>query len=190
MTAQSLQLNGTPELRGPRLRLRRMTLADRDAMFYHWASDPLVTRYLSWDAYLRPQDVEPTLSRWVERYRQPEVLHWGIELLEAPQPLIGTISMVTLDQETRRAVVGYCIGRDWWGQGYATEALCLVRDELFDVVGVEWLDASHHVDNPASGAVMRKAGFTLTSDRREGIILRGEFTELVCYAMHRRAPRP
>ncbi len=61
--------------------------------------------------------------------------------------------------------LGYWIAREHWGRGYATEAvravLCLAR-----ALGHRRLVADHFVDNPASGRVLRKAGFRSTAQKR------------------------
>ena len=63
---------------------------------------------------------------------------------------------------------GYWIGRDFWGRGFATEAL---------EAGMVWasrkwkrraLMAGHFADNPASGRVLEKAGFLYTGEVRKG----------------------
>lgn len=65
----------------------------------------------------------------------------------------------------REVALGYWIAREHWGQGYATEAaralVCLAR-----ALGHRRLVADHFVDNPASGRVLRKAGFRATGQRR------------------------
>ena len=60
--------------------------------------------------------------------------------------------------------VGYALGRKWWNNGYATEALCTVRDYWFDSVGADWLAAVHANENIASSAVLQKAGFVYDHD--------------------------
>ena len=60
--------------------------------------------------------------------------------------------------------VGYALGRKWWDHGYATEALCAVRDYWFGTVGGQWLAACHANENVASGAVLQKAGFVYDHD--------------------------
>ena len=42
---------GTVTLETPRLTLRRLTVEDGPAMYQNWASDPEVTRYLTWPAH-------------------------------------------------------------------------------------------------------------------------------------------
>ncbi|GHG91425.1 GNAT family N-acetyltransferase [Streptomyces glebosus] len=54
-----------------------------------------------------------------------------------------------------------------WGNGYATQAAQHVVAFAFTTVSLERLEAMHHPDNPASGRVLAKVGFTRTgtSDR-------------------------
>lgn len=61
--------------------------------------------------------------------------------------------------------VGYWIARQHWGKGYATEAARAVLD-IGRSLGLGRVVASHFVDNPASGKVLRKAGFRPTGEVR------------------------
>ena len=57
--------------------------------------------------------------------------------------------------------LGYWIARPYWGLGFATEAgRQLVR--IARAMHLPRLTAGHFVDNPASGAVLRKLGFRPT----------------------------
>lgn len=57
--------------------------------------------------------------------------------------------------------LGYWVARPYWGQGYATEAAKAVL-EVARMLGHNTIAASHYLDNPASGRVLRKAGFQPT----------------------------
>lgn len=57
--------------------------------------------------------------------------------------------------------LGYWIARPYWGQGYATEAGAAVLG-IAAMLGHGELLASHFLDNPASGRVLRKLGFEPT----------------------------
>jgi RimJ/RimL family protein N-acetyltransferase len=57
--------------------------------------------------------------------------------------------------------LGYWIGRPFWGRGIATEAgLALI--DIARALGLGRIEASHFVDNPASGRVLEKLGFEST----------------------------
>jgi RimJ/RimL family protein N-acetyltransferase len=57
--------------------------------------------------------------------------------------------------------LGYWIARAHWGKGYATEASRQLL-EIARTLGLARLEASHFVDNPASGRVLEKLGFVPT----------------------------
>ncbi len=57
--------------------------------------------------------------------------------------------------------LGYWIARAHWGQGYATEAARHLI-EIASALRLPRLEASHFLDNPASGRVLEKLGFVPT----------------------------
>jgi RimJ/RimL family protein N-acetyltransferase len=66
--------------------------------------------------------------------------------------------------------IGYWIGRPYWGRGYATEAmsalLTFMRERRMAPI-----HACHFADNPASGRMLEKLGFSATGDIRPGFSL-------------------
>jgi RimJ/RimL family protein N-acetyltransferase len=67
-----------------------------------------------------------------------------------------------LGRRTSGAVeLGYWISRPFWGRGLATEAGRALID-IARTLGLEQLEASHFIDNPASARVLEKLGFEST----------------------------
>ncbi len=82
-------------------------------------------------------------------------------LLTEPHDRGAIIGCAGLGQCDGKVQLGYWIARPYWGQGYATEAAKAVL-EMARMLGHERIIASHYLDNPASGKVLRKAGFQPT----------------------------
>lgn len=61
--------------------------------------------------------------------------------------------------------LGYWITRSHWGRGLATEAARAVLS-VARALGYDRVEAGHFLDNPASGRVLRKLGFTATGEHR------------------------
>ncbi len=57
--------------------------------------------------------------------------------------------------------LGYWIARPAWGRGFATEA-CAALVDIAETLRLASLEASHFLDNPASGRVLEKLGFEPT----------------------------
>ena len=68
---------------------------------------------------------------------------------------------------------GYWVGKPYWGQGYATEAGRRVVAFGFDELNAERLGAGWYKDNPASGRVLEKLGFTWVGEKEQSCAARG-----------------
>ena len=155
---------GTQRIETHRLVLRPFTIDDADDMFSNWASDPEVTRFLTWPPHSSADVTRLVLGSWVSRYGDGGYFQWAIEWKETGT-VIGSIAVVKLEEAIESAEIGYCLGRKFWGRGIMPEALRAVMDFLFDTVGLNRITAGHDVNNPKSGRVMEKAGM-----RKEGIL--------------------
>ena len=166
-----------------RLILRRPRPEDAEAIFSRYASDPDVTRLLSW-----PRHGSVDATRAFLEFSDLEWARWpaGPYLVESREggALLGSTGFAF--ETPQRAATGYVFAKDAWGKGYATEALGGVI-EIARGIGVVRLYALCHPDNSASRRVLEKCGFA-----REGILRRhSEFPNLgpggpcdvVCYAV-------
>lgn len=113
-------------------------------------------------------------ARWFANQPQdPRLPHFFVTLPTslAPAELIGCVGLAEVEGEVE---LGYWFARKHWGKGYATEAARAVL-RLAKVLGHREIVAGHFIDNPASGAVLRKAGFVPTGRLRQRFSLsRGE----------------
>ena len=155
---------GTQRIETDRLILRPFKAEDAGDMYRNWASDPEVTRFLTWPAHQNPDVTRMVLDDWLPRYADGGFFNWAIEWKETGR-VIGNISVVKLNEETEAADLGYCMGRAFWGCGIMPEALKAVIRYLFDTAGLNRIAACHDVNNPKSGRVMEKAGM-----KQEGIL--------------------
>ena len=144
-----------------RLRLRKPVKADAQAIFDQYASDPAVTRYLSWPTHTSVKDtiafIEFSDAEWASTGTGPLL----IETLSDNQLIGGTgLSMET----DYRASTGYVFAQFAWGHGYASEALTAMI-ELARETGVYRLEAITHAQHDISAHVLLKGGF-----QKEGLL--------------------
>jgi RimJ/RimL family protein N-acetyltransferase len=76
--------------------------------------------------------------------------------------LIGAVSAQDIHQGCGE--LGYWIGVPYWGQGYATEAVSALVQEVFASGRVQRLQARVLVRNPGSARVLEKAGFSRSGE--------------------------
>lgn len=151
------QNTGTIPIETRRLMLRRFTPCDCKNVHKNWTSDPQVTRFLTWRAFHEEYETALLLDDWCQAYRHKDFYRWAIELKSLGEP-IGTISMMrTMNPFTFET--GYCLGKKWWGEGYAAEALQAVTAYMFASTPCKKILAKHALENPSSGRVLEKSGF-------------------------------
>jgi RimJ/RimL family protein N-acetyltransferase len=145
----------TEPLQTARLMLRRPVASDAPEIFQRYASDPDVTRYLSWRRHASVDETKVFVD-----FSDAEWARWPVGplliCLRADGTLIGGTGLVF--EVRHRAATGYVLAKDQWGKGYASEALAAVV-ALAASVGVQRLYATCHVDHRASWRVMEKCGF-------------------------------
>lgn len=90
--------------------------------------------------------------------QQEKTRFCAICLKEDPETLRGSISYEWL-AEKDAAELGYWLAVPLWGQGLMSEAVAAMSAHAFAVAGIDLITASYFKENPASGAVLRKAGF-------------------------------
>ena len=122
------------------------------------------------------------LNEWTASYEKPDFYQWAIVPKDINEP-IGSISVVSTNEKTQMAEIGYCIGRSWWNQGITSEALRAVIDFMFDQVGANRIQAKHDVNNPHSGLVMKKCGMKYEGTLRSAAVNNQGVCDVSIYAL-------
>ena len=158
----------TPILETEKLILRPLTIADADAVFNGWASDPEVNKYVAYNLHESINTTIEWLTQEEKNVDSDESYSWGFVLKENDR-LIGSGGF-GYNEEHKMFAPGYNIMKAYWGKGLTTEALRAMIDFAVSVLGVREFFCNHAAENIASGKVMEKVGFVYQKD--------GEFKKL------------
>lgn len=102
--------------------------------------------------------------------------------LKKPRTLIGSISL-QLNPSFKRAELSYWLGRDYWGQGYCTEAANEVVKFAFSQLDYHRVFAQHLSNNPASGRVIRKIGMSYEGRLHEHVYRDGKYYDILQFGV-------
>ncbi|GAA2170797.1 MULTISPECIES: GNAT family N-acetyltransferase [Glycomyces] len=152
----------TLELETDRLLLRPLTTDDAEALAAINA-DPEVMRYIGNGAPRTLADTE-ALTAKVEAHWDAH--GWGAFAVREQDTgdLVGLGILATpafLPEILPATEVGWRIGRDRWGRGYAPEAARAVIGFAFGELGLDRVVSCIHSENAASIRVAEKLGMTL-----------------------------
>lgn len=98
----------------------------------------------------------------------------------------GPIGMVGIDCSTPdNAELGYWLGVEHWGRGFATEAARGAIDFFFEEFEDDHLYAGARVTNPASRNVLEKCGFQWSGVQLHRFLALGSSTPVDCFRLSR-----
>jgi RimJ/RimL family protein N-acetyltransferase len=93
------------------------------------------------------------------------------------------VGLREIDAEHSQAEMGFWIGVQSWGKGYATEAARRVVRYAFEELKLNRVYAHHMVRNPASGRVLEKVGLKREGLLRQRVRKWGVFEDVVLLAI-------
>ncbi|SFS98351.1 GNAT family N-acetyltransferase [Paenibacillus sp. BC26] len=100
------------------------------------------------------------------------------------QQLMGCISL-NVTAAHQRAEIGYWLGQEFWGQGYATEAAKRIVRFGFEVLNLNRIIGAAMTRNPASSAVLTKAGLKHEGTFKQHIRKWDQFEDLEYFGITR-----
>jgi len=153
------------------------------AIYELYAQDAEVTRYLTWRPHAAVEDTRSFMEfcerAWESGHHFPYVI-----LRRDNQQLLGMVDA----RQAHGYALGYVLAKEFWNQGYMTEAVRGVIDAAFADEAIHRVWAVCYTENHGSARVMEKAGM-----QREGILRRYEHgpnlspipRDCICYSIVR-----
>ncbi len=168
-----------------RLTLRRFEMSDAEAMFRNWASDPEVVRFMAFDRCDTLEETRKRIDEWQQYFCKKASDSWALFaiVLKPGGEVIGMIDFAETEPKARSAEVGYQLGKAWWGNGYAAEALRALIKYCFETIGLNRVWARYDIRNVHSGRVMQKVGMRYEGTFRQCKLCKGELVSHTQYAI-------
>ena len=172
-----------PKLETERLFLRFFELSDAERV-RKLAGDKAIS-----DTTLHiPHPYEKGMAEeWISTHRikfeSGESVNFAV-ILKNTEELIGAVGLI-IDKGSNRAELGYWISKEYWNQGFCTEAAEAVVDYGFEQLFLHKITASHFSRNPSSGKVMSKIGMKKEGFLRKHVGKNSKFEDLVVYGILR-----
>ena len=166
------------------LTLRFLQEADLPEV-YDIFSHPEVMRYWSYPPWTSPAQAEQWLMNVQEGYRTQSALEFGIER-RIDHALLGTCTLFQFHVASRRAEIGYALGRPYWGSGYMHQALQALLQYAFETLNLNRLEADIDPRNQASARTLERLGFQKEGHLRERWIVNDEISDTDLYGLLRR----
>jgi RimJ/RimL family protein N-acetyltransferase len=159
------------ELRSTRLLLRAYRPTDADQIFA--AVDESRAHLRPWMAWVDDHTSVNNSRDWCARCAANWILRAELTVgifAVASGRYLGCLSLHDPDWDLRAFGIGYWLRASAIGQGYATEAVCMVVDLAFDALGARRVELRCDARNEPSRQVAERVGFVLEGHLRNAFL--------------------
>ena len=162
---------------GERIYLREVRESDVNEHYYRWMNDNETTQYL--ESRFFPNSLSAILG--FVRSFDGNVNNVFLAVIDKKNGQhIGNIKLGPIQWIHRTAEVGILLGeKEYWGKGFATEALKLLSNYAFNKLNLRKLTAGCYNLNKGSEALFLKAGFAVEGVRPQQFFFNGQYVDYV-----------
>jgi RimJ/RimL family protein N-acetyltransferase len=125
-------------------------------------------------------------GQWISTHEDAFVAGKTLTLavaLKDDDALIGAISLLNLSAPHQRGELGYWVGRNYWSNGYCTEAALAMAEFGFLTLGLHRVEGRCLRTNTRSARVMEKVGLSVEGCLREHVSKWGRFEDILLFGL-------
>jgi len=165
-----------------RIYLRRLLLKDAVSI-YPQVDDQELVRWTTRIPHPYPPGGAEKFIRQSQRQWLKQTAYVFAVIKKDPKNLIGIISLSNVFLKHGCAEMGFWLGRNYWNQGFMTEAAQVVVRFAFNQLDLYRIYASTFEANAASRKVLEKCGFQLEGTMREAVVREGKRQNFLNYGL-------
>lgn len=157
-----------PTLQSVRLNIRQHLKSDIES-YFNIMSDIDVVRYYGKRALDNLSEAEEDFKLYNEKFVQGDMIKWALELKESKE-YVGSIGAFGFASPHHRATISCVLGKQYWHNGIATEALLTVMRFLFSDININRIQLYVDPVNRRAVKLFQALGF-----HKEGLLREYEF---------------
>ena len=180
---EQIDLRRLPSFTTERLAVRPMRKSDAHAIFEIKKDEQVTTRYAH-EPYRSPEEARKWIRDRLSAQGAKDSAFWVI-VPKGEALAVGAVCFWHFDHISRRAEIGYELGRPSWGKGYMSEALPPIISFGFERLRLSRIEACPFAGNEASRGVLVKLGFKYEGTLRQHDIFRERRLDLTYYGLLR-----
>ena len=152
-------------------------------MVLEYQSDPRYLRFYAW-AERTETEVRDFVQMFVDQQAEQPRLKYQLAItLPQGERVIGNCGIRRKPENDWEADIGYELGPEYWGRGYATEAALAMVHFGFQDLGLHRISSWCIADNVASARVLERVGFRPEGRLREKEYYKGRWWDRLLYGL-------
>lgn len=168
-------------LHGEKIQLRAVEPEDVD-LLYQWENDREIWHLSRTLTPFSRFDIEQYVLNAGKDIFTDKQVRMMIDKKESSET-VGAIDLFDFDPLNRRTGIGILIRENHRNQGFAAEALKLVTGYCFETLMVHQVFANILADNDKSIRLFEKAGFKLSGNKRDWVLIESRWRDELFYQL-------
>ena len=170
------------ELETERLILRKIVDTDAINLYNNIYNNYEYYKYYYQLPFENLDDYKNLVEKYKDYYSNGNYFKWGIVIKDTNE-IIGIIQLHSRDYLNNNTQIGYIIGYNYNGVGYAKESVSKVIDFAFNKINIHRIDAMIADMNESSIKLVESIGMTLESVREDGYKIGNKYYNQKVYKM-------
>lgn len=167
-------------IEGERICLRPIGIKDVGQEYVDWLNNQEINQFL--ESRFTKHTIE-SVRAYVSKFAMDDSIIFLAIIRKEDNKHIGNIKCGPIDWHHKRGDVGFMVGdKSVWGKGYATEAIKLFTDYLFNIMKLHKITAGAYANNIGSIKALKKSGFFEEARLKEHAFSMGAFVDVVLMA--------
>jgi ribosomal-protein-alanine N-acetyltransferase len=174
-----------PQIESDRLTLTELLPNDEAAIFELFSNESVI-EYYDLEAFTHIKQARDLIALFRSRHEASAGIRWAIRLKDSAT-MIGTCGFNSWSSKMRNAVIGYDLMPEFWGNGYASEAVREIMKAAFSGAlpcgPLNRIQADTVPGNHASERLLIRLGFKEEGLRRQSGYWKHAFHDLKCFGL-------
>ena len=170
-----------PQFETERLILRKVKKSDASDL-YEYCKSPVSAKFADWYPHDDIGVTKQYISWLLAGVKKGQYMRWCIELKETGK-VIGTCSFTAMDSNFKIAEIGYGILKEYWGRGFAAEAVSEIMEYGFCNIGLCRIYARIMKENTASVHLAQRLGMECEGFMRKAVWCKEKAHDIYYYAI-------
>ncbi|WP_338447984.1 GNAT family protein [Niallia oryzisoli] len=168
------------------LQLERIKLVQSErehapALFKFW-SDPMVTRYMNIETFTTVEEAITMIDLLNKFAAKKQANRYTIITMKNDE-IIGSCGFNYFDYDNAKAEVGYDLGKEYWGRGFASEVVMTLLRYGFQELHLNRIEAKVAPKNERSIKLLERLGFSYEGLLRQSEKTKDGFIDVMLYSI-------
>ena len=160
------------------------TVEQKDSNDIHlFASEKTANKFIGWPLMNTIENTQAHVEKLILKDLEDTTLYASVCLKKTNQ-VIGCVMIFEFNKQAKHCEIGYVLNKDFWGQGFGTDAVGLMLEYIHFELKFNKVYARTMGENASSRKVLEKNDFLNEATLKDHEVIDGDYYDLLIYSKY------